>query len=185
MIRQVISATAIAMALLVSQPAQARHHLSHGAPVPEVSVAESGGPRRFEFVADGRTFTSRDHAELYLLYRAALFAQKRGIGSFALLYLPGESPGTHPPKTDSGYASFSHWQPHWNYRLRGEGWQPWHPEWGDRFWADKVDLKGVERFQLHAMVEMDVAMPSAESEAVFRTADVIAKLRPRYRRSRS
>lgn len=185
MIKKGLSATSIAITLLVSQPAEARHHLSHGAPVPVVSVAESGGPGRFEFVADGRTFTSRDHAERYLLYRVALFARKRGIENFALLYLPGEAAGTHPPRSDTPSDSFSHWQPHWNYRLRGETWQPWHPEWGDRFWAEKIDLKSVERFQVHAMVELDIKMPSAESEAVFKTRDVIAELRPRYRGSRS
>ena len=182
--RKVFSATSILFALLVSQPALARHHRGHGDPVPEVSVTESGGPGRFEFMADGRTFTSRDPAERYLLYRVALFARKRGTESFALLYLPGESPGTHPPRTDSRSDAFPHWQPHWNYRLRGEIWQPWHPEWGASFWAEKIDLESVDRFQVHAMIEMRDEMPSGDLETVFKTRDVIAELQPFFRRSR-
>lgn len=185
MIRQMISATTIAMALLVSQPVEAKHHRSHGTPVPEVSVTVSGGPGRFEFVADGHAFKTRDHAERYLLYRVALFARKRGIESFALLHLPGERPGTHPAKADSSLATFSHWQPHWSYRLRGQGWQPWYPEWGDSFWADRVERRSVERFQLHAMVEMGGRVPFADPEAVFRTGDVLAELSASFRGSRS
>ena len=143
------------------------------------ATAQAG---QFEFVGSGRTFASRAHAERYLLYRAARFAQKRGSNSFRLLYFPGEGPGAYPNDSKSLSRHSTGWEPHWSYRLSTvEGWRRWHPESGERFWAEGVDSKTIREFQVRAMVELGRAVEPAVG---FDTLSVIAQLRPLYRRSR-
>jgi hypothetical protein len=140
-------------------------------------------PGRYELILSGRQLKgSRAGVEQYLLYRAALLGRQKGATSLSLLYLPGEEgPTSHPAQAGASAASgYGHWQPHWTYYVTGLGWQPWHPEWGQAFWADGIDMARVEKYEVHAIVELsDDATPEADQPA-FNVNEVIEALGPLF-----
>lgn len=140
-------------------------------------------PGRFEVTFSGKRFESRDRVERYLLYRAALLAKQNGAGWFGLLYLPGEAgPDSHPARPSGpSQHHYGHWQPHWNYYVSGQGWQPWQPEWGVAFWADSIDLSLVERYDAHAMIELGINRRPLEEQPIFDVDEVIRDLEPTFR----
>ena len=134
---------------------------------------------RYEVTYSGPWSGSRDTIEGVLLYRAALLSARHGKTWFRLLHMPGEAgPLSHParPATSIG-AAYGHWQPHWSYRT-ASGWQPWRPEWGVPFWAETADAKGVERVNVHAMVEMGSGTPAVPTQTDFDVAQVLRDMRP-------
>jgi len=142
---------------------------------PVTITASEGGDDHFEVILRGTNFTSRDAPESRLLEEAARFTVGRDRTWFRLLHLPGERPGEHPARPDAAFGTaYGHWQPHWSYYRSADGWQPWHPEWGARFWASDVDPGTVERFEVHAMIELGRGAPPANAHAVFDARAVIA-----------
>jgi hypothetical protein len=135
---------------------------------------------RYEVTLSGKSFGSRDKAEGYLLYRAALFAQQSGRGWFRLLHLPGEDgPEAHPARRSPAFGEeYAHWQPHWSYYQAGTGWQPWRPEWGVPFFADHGDSRVVERFEVHAMIELGQGAKPSDMQMAFDTMKVVKDLKP-------
>lgn len=133
-----------------------------------------------EITFSGRRFTSRDQVEGYLLYRAALFAKQSGHRWFILLHMPGEGgPEAHPPRRSPTFGqAYGHWQPHWSYYRPVFGWQPWRPEWGVRFWADDMDLRDVERFEVHAMIELGRGAVPRDPQMAFDAEAVLKDLQP-------
>jgi hypothetical protein len=169
-------AAAVALCL-VAAPALT-HPVGQAASGPTISVTQIEGAR-FELVFAGERFTSRDAVEAKMLLRAAELARSRGADWFTLAQMPDEQPGDHPARSDISYGpQYAQWQPHWYYFVRGYGWQPWHPEWAVRFWADEIDVKTVERFEVHAMVELGSGPLPAVAEA-FEARAVIADLQPK------
>jgi hypothetical protein len=129
---------------------------------------------KLELVYAGEKFSSRDVAEAYLLLRAAENANQRGADWFTLAHKSQDHPGHHPPRADLSYgASYRHWQPHWFYQVARQDWQPWYPEWGARFWAEETDLRTVQRFEVHAIIELGRgARPKVD--AVFEPKPIMA-----------
>ena len=145
---------------------------------PEVRVSQVSADR-FELILSGTRFSSRDEAERALLLSAARLALAHGNPGFVLLALPGEQSDMHPPRGNAGFGrQYGHWQPHWTYRLRGEGWQWWHPEWGAAFWTADVDPARVEAFEVHAMIELGTGRsPGSGTALPFTACDVVRDLR--------
>lgn len=144
---------------------------------PALSYSQSdNGDGRFELTLSGTRFTSRDTIEGELLRRAAQLTISKGQDWFMLLHLPGEQPDKHPPRPKPAFGvRYGHWQPHWSYKQSGAVWQPWHPEWGTRFWADEVNPKEVQRFEVHAMIESGKG-PIPAHETAFDAKQVIRDL---------
>lgn len=133
---------------------------------------------KYEVTYSGPWLGSMDDLEGGLLYRAALLAKERGRSSFRFLPMLGETgPLLHPRRLSPSFgAAYGHWQPHWSYRTEA-GWQPWHPEWGDRFWADRLAKGTVKWVEVHAMVELRRAASGAEEQMDFEVAAVLRDLR--------
>ena len=145
-------------------------------PQPEISISELS-PERFELVYSGTKFTSRDDIERQLLLSSARLAIAHGKDWFVLLALPGERPDVHPARPNAGFgAKYGHWQPHWNYHLSDYGWQWWHPEWGGEFWTEDVDPKNVQRFSVHAMIDLGKGAGSLSDAAEFNAQAVVRDL---------
>lgn len=143
---------------------------------PTYSIMELGGGK-FELVTAGRLFTTRDEVERELLLEAARLSLAHGAGRFVLLSMPGERTDIHPPRRNADFGiAYGHWQPHWNYYVSGEGWQPWHPEWGARFWAEEVDLKRVEQFQAHAIISLGPPAETRDETQLFDANAIIRDL---------
>lgn len=133
----------------------------------------------YEIRYSGRWLGSRDALEGGLLYRAALLANERGSTWFRFLHMPGEGgPLSHPSRPSPSFgAAYGHWQPHWNYRTAA-GWQPWHPEWGDRFWAERLTKSTIEEVEVHAMIELRRGAFAPGQQTDFEVSSVLRDLRP-------
>ncbi len=140
------------------------------------------GEHRYELTYSGRQFTSRDRMEGYLLYRAAGIAQANGSSWFVLLHLPGERGAQDhlAERVPSFGGAYRHWQPHWNYRLSEQGWQPWHPEWGAAFWADSLQFSNVEEFNVHAIIELRRGARTRGQPMAFNSTRVMRDLGPGF-----
>ena len=137
-----------------------------------VTITEVNG--KWELVYAGEKFRSRDSAEAQLLLKAAELAQQRGAAWFALTHKADDRRGGHPIRTKVSYGEgYGHWQPHWFYRSPVYGWQPWYPEWGARFWADETDPRAVQRFEVHAIIELGSGVPP-EVDAIFDVKSILA-----------
>lgn len=161
-------------------------------PMPQTGTAHARNPieprgytsvlvseRNYEIKYSGRWLGSRDALEGGLLYRAALLARERGSGWFRFLYMPGEDgPLSHASRPSPSFGSaYGHWQPHWSYRTTA-GWQPWHPEWGDRFWAERLASNAVEQVEVHAMIELRPGATGRIEPTDFEVSSVLRDLRP-------
>ena len=156
--------------LLIAGAAAAADPTSEGSTVAVTQLSA----RRLELIYAGEKFSSRDAAEAYLLLNAAENAKRRGADWFTLAHKAESHPGNHPPRDDLSYGvGYRHWQPHWFYQVAGQGWQPWYPEWGARFWAEETDLRSVARFEVHAIIELGQGV-APNVEAVFEPKSIVA-----------
>lgn len=147
-------------------------------------------PDRYRVTFAGNTWTSRDTVEGYLLYRAAELTVEQGFDWFEIVNRETEhrvdrsispSPLYHP-----WYGSaYLYWQPYWRYYGRPYGWRTWYPDRGDPFWANRVDMQTVERFEATAEIVMRHGARPADDGQSFDARDVIEKLSPRIQRPRS
>ena len=158
------------VALMIAGAAGAAVPTSEDARVTLTQLSAS----KLELVYASEKFTSRDAVEAYLLLEAAENAEQRGAEWFALAHKSQDHPGNHPARDDLSYGpSYKHWKPHWFYQMAGQEWQPWYPEWGARFWAEETDLRTVQRFEVHAIIELGQgAVPNVE--AVFEPKPIMA-----------
>jgi len=132
----------------------------------------------------GNSLTSRETVEGYLLYRAAELTVQQGFDWFSIvdrdtqrhtqtyvepdpLYHPWYGPG------------YGFWRPSWRYYGGGFGWRTWDPFFGDPFWADRVDVRTVEKFEAGAEVYMGRGAKPADDPRAFDARAVIANLQPR------
>jgi hypothetical protein len=140
--------------------------------------ATEAGQRRYELTFSGQQLRSRKQVERYLLYRAASLARQGGYSWFVFLHLPGEGgPEDHPVRSDATIAApYGHWQPHWTYRQRGMGWQPWHPEWSTPFWSEVVSSKDVDQYEAHVMIEVGRGEKPSGEPTAFDAAKVLSDL---------
>lgn len=143
----------VAIAVGLASPAAEAEPKEQRMP-PRVGISELA-PDRFQLVYSGTNSAAREEVEEALLLGSARVALAHEEQWFALLAMPGEMTDRHPPRrTPTFGAQFGHWQPHWNYYVPQYGWQWCHPEWGDEFWMKDVDPKLVQRFEVHAMIEL-------------------------------
>ena len=133
----------------------------------------------------GNTLTSRDRVEGYLLYRAAELTLQNGYDSFVIIDRLTERDVRTYVEPDPFYRpwygrDYLYWRPHWRY-YRDGGWAVWHPEWGDPFWADRYDVRTVQRFEAHAEIVMHRGAAPDELRG-FDARQVIADLEPTIER---
>lgn len=153
--------------------------------------AASGGyaemriePNRWRVTFAGNSLTARETVEGYLLFRAAELTTQQGFDWFSIVdrntqrqartYL--EPDPLYHPWYGPGY---TFWRPHWRYWGAGYGWRSWDPFWGDPFWADRVDVRTVEKFEASAEVYMGRGAKPADDPRAFDARQVIANLQPR------
>lgn len=153
--------------------------------------AASGGysemrlePKRFRVNFTGNSLTSRETVEAYLLFRAAELTLQEGDDWFSIADRHTERDARTYVEPDPFYRpwygpSYSFWRPSWRYYGRGFGWRSWDPFWGDPFWADRMDVRTVERFEASAEVLMGKGAKPADDPRAFDAHAVVENLRPR------
>ena len=165
-------------ALSLVAPAASGRPIGEAVPSAPIAVTQVMG-NRFELVYAGKQFTSRDKIEARLLLRAAELTRQFRHNWFVLVQMPDEEPGQHLARTDVSYGpQYGHWQPHWYYFMQPHGWQPWHPEWEAPFWATETDPAQVEKFEVHAMIELRSGEVPQVAE-VFDADAIVADLQPK------
>jgi hypothetical protein len=153
--------------------------------------AASGGfselrlePNRFRVNFQGNTLTSRETVEGYLLFRAAELTLENGFDWFTIVDRATERDARTYVEPDPLYrpwygSSYGFWRPSWRYYGRGFGWRTWDPFWGDPFWANRMDVRTVERFEASAEVVMGKGPKPADDVRAFDARAVAENLRPR------
>ncbi|WP_324826635.1 CC0125/CC1285 family lipoprotein [Qipengyuania zhejiangensis] len=135
----------------------------------------------------GNSLTSRDRVEGYLLYRAAELTLQSGFDYFVIVDRLTERDVRTYVEPDRFYrpyygTAYAYWRPHWRYYEPGIGWTVWHPEWGTPFWAERTNVRTVERFEAHAEIVMHRGSPSPGQDRAFVASAVIADLEPTIQR---
>lgn len=107
----------------------------------------------------GNRLTSRERVESYLLFRAAELTLLKGYDYFIIedreVDHQIERQLRRDPFYDPWYAPYhTYWRPYWRYYRNGRGWYHWYPYYGDPFWADRYDVRTIERFEATADIAM-------------------------------
>ena len=140
-------------------------------------------PDRFRVKFHGNELTSRERVEGYLLYRAAELTVQNGFDWFRIVDRHTEHDVRTYVQPDPYYRpwyglGYGYWRPHWRYYRQGYGWGVWHPEYGDPFWADRVDVATVESFEAETEIVLGIRPLPIASEHAFDARRVIADLGP-------
>ena len=139
---------------------------------------------RFRVNFQGNTLTSREAVEGYLLFRAAEVTVQTGYDWFSIVDRSTDKQSRTYVEPDPLYRpwygpGFSYWRPSWRYSGRGLGWRSWDPFWGDPFWANRVDVRTVDRFEASAEIVLGKGAKPADDPRAFDARSVIENLRPR------
>lgn len=146
----------------------------------EVRIEED----RFRVTFSGNSLTERERVEGYLLFRAAELTVQQGYDWFTIVDRHTDRDARTYVDPDPFYRpwygpSYMYWRPHWRYWGPGYGWRTWDPFWGDPFWADRIDVRTVERFEATAEIVMGRGAKPADDARAFDARAVIENLRPR------
>ena len=141
---------------------------------------------RFRVNFTGNSLTSRETVEGYLLFRAAELTVQEGYDWFAIVDRNTETDRRTYVERDPFYSpwygpSYGYWRPYWRY-YGGFGWRTWDPWWGDPFWADRMDVRTVTKFEASAEIVMNRGAKPADDPRAFDARAVIANLSPRVTR---
>ncbi len=143
-------------------------------------------PNRFRVSFQGNTLTSRETVEGYLLFRAAELTVQQGYDWFSIVERSTDKQSRTYVEPDPLYTpwygpTFGYWRPSWRYYGAGFGWRTWDPFWGDPFWANRVDVRTVNRYEATAEIVMSKGQKPANDPKAFDARAVIAALAPRIR----
>lgn len=136
---------------------------------PKMSASSSAGGfseqklegDRYRVSFAGNSLTSRETVERYLLYRSAELTVQQGYDWF-------ETADHRTDRTSRSYVEpdpfmrpgfgygypYGYWRPSWRYYGGAYGWRSWDPFWGDPFFADRAQIRTVERFEAGAEIVM-------------------------------
>ncbi len=142
---------------------------------------------RFRVTFSGNSLTSREKVESYLLFRAAELTVAQGYDWFAIADRRTDRQARAYLQTDPFYTSwygshFGHFAPTWRYYGGGHGWNSWHPHMGSPFFASRLDVRTIEKFEAMAEIVMGRGAKPAEDPAAFEARAVIENLGPRILR---
>ena len=141
---------------------------------------------RYRVTFEGNSLTSRDRVEGYLLYRAAELTLEQGADWFLIVDRFVERDAQTYVTPDPFYRPwygprYGNWRPYWRYYRQGFGWRDWYGG-RDPFWADRVDVHTVERFEAHAEILTRRGPIPAGEERAFDARQVIEDLGPTIER---
>jgi hypothetical protein len=159
------------------QPASSANAVQGG--YSEVRLTED----RYSVTFAGNRLTSREQVEAFLLYRAAELTVQQGSDWFVILDKETERQVEREVRRDPLYNPWFHqdyfyWRPYWRYYGPRAGWRTWNPYFGDPFWANRVDVQTVERYEATAEIRCGKGAMPVEGRA-FNAREVIARLGPK------
>ena len=140
-------------------------------------------PGRYRVTFTGNSLTSRDTVERYLLYRAAEITVGEGYDWFALADRSTDRKArTYVDPSPSPFGPYGYWRPSWRFYGAAWGWRRWDPWYDDPFWADRMDVRTVERFEASAEILLGKGSKPSGDPRAFDARDVMANLGPTIQR---
>lgn len=142
---------------------------------------------RFRVTFAGNSLTPRETVESYLLYRAAELTVAQGYDRFAIADRSTDRKASSYLQTDPFYNSwygsrFGHFAPTWRYYGGGRGWNSWHPYMGSPFFAGRMDLRTIEKFEATAEIVMGRGEKPGDDPTAFDARAVMENLVSRIQR---
>lgn len=137
---------------------------------------------RFRVSFAGNSLTSRDTVERYLLYRAAELTVDEGYDWFTLVERATDRTARTYVDPGPTYGPYGYWRPYWRYYGPRIGWRAWDPWYGDPFWADRMDVRTVEKFEATAEVVLGKGPKPAGDPRAFNAREVMTNLGPGIQR---
>lgn len=143
-------------------------------------------PDRYRVSFAGNSLTSRETVESYLLYRAAELTAAQGYDWFTIADRQTDRKARTYAQTDPFYNSwygshFGHFAPSWRYYGHG-GWNSWDPHMGGPFFASRLDIRTIEKFEATAEIVMRRGAKPADDPTAFDARAVLENLGPRIQR---
>lgn len=135
---------------------------------------------RFQIKFAGNSLTSRETVERYLLYRAAELTVGEGGDWFTLVERKTDRKARTyvDPDPMTPYGRYGYWRPAWRYYGASWGWRAWDPWYGDPFWADRMDVRTVEKFEATAEIVIGRGPKPADDPRAFDAREVMSNLGP-------
>lgn len=135
---------------------------------------------RFQVTFAGNSLTSRETVERYLLYRAAELTVAEGGDWFSLVERRTDrtTRTVVDPDPYSGFGPYGYWRPSWRYYGPVMGWRAWDPWYGDPFWADRMDVRTIEKFEASAEIVIGRGPKPKNEPRAFDAREVMTNLGP-------
>lgn len=132
----------------------------------------------------GNSLTDRETVEGYLLFRAAELTRDQGFDWFEIVDRETNRDRRTYVEPDPFYrpwygVSYGYWRPSWRFYGPRYGWRTWDPFWGDPFWADRMDVRTVEKFEASAEIIMHRGAKPADDPRAFDARAVMETIGPR------
>jgi hypothetical protein len=141
-------------------------------------------PNRFRVTFSGNSLTSRETVEGSLLYRSAELTLAQGFDWFSIVDRRTDKDTRTYVEPDPLYSpwwgpGYYGWRPYWRYYGGGYGWRTWDPYWGGPFWADRYDVRTIDRYEATAEILMNRGPKPAGDPMAFDARSVVENLGPR------
>ncbi len=132
---------------------------------------------RFRVTFAGNSLTRRETVERYLLYRAAELTVAQGGDWFSLVERQTDRKARTYVEPDP-FGRYGYWRPAWRYYGPRHGWRAWDPWYGDPFWADRIDVRTVERFEATAEIVVGRGPKPSGDPRAFDAREIMTNLGP-------
>jgi hypothetical protein len=145
---------------------------------------------RYRVTFAGNSLTSRETVERYLLYRAAEVTVAQGYDWFetadrrtdrtARTVIEPDPFGR--PAFGYGYP-YGAWRPSWRYYGPSYGgWRAWDPFWGDPFFADRGQVRTIEKFEATAEIVLHKGKKPEGDVRAYDAREIMTNLGPTVQR---
>lgn len=139
---------------------------------------------RYRVTFAGNSLTSRETVESYLLFRAAELTVQSGGDWFSVVDRQTDRDRRTYVEPDPFYRpwygpAYGYWRPSWRYYGGGFGWRSWSPFYGDPFWADRMDVRTVEKFEASAEIVTHRGAKPADDPRAFDARAVMDNIGPK------
>ncbi|MBI1684701.1 CC0125/CC1285 family lipoprotein [Caulobacter hibisci] len=145
---------------------------------------------RYRVTFAGNSLTGRETVERYLLYRAAELTTQQGYDWFETAdrrtdrtarTVIDEDPFGRP---GFGYGyPYGYWRPAWRYYgPRYGGWRAWDPFWGDPFFANRAEIRTVEKFEASAEIVLHKGAKPVGDPRAYDAREIVKNLEPSIQR---
>lgn len=143
-------------------------------------------PDRWRVTFAGNSLTSREVVEGYLLFRASELTVQQGYDWFEIVDRATDRETRTYVEPDPFYRpwwgpGYYGWRPHWRYYGSPYGWRTWDPFWGDPFWADRYDVRTIDKYEATAEIMMHRGAKPEGDPRAFDARAVMESLGPRIR----